>query len=105
MGKKLWRRSFERWVTAVRLLDVTTIGQLVIRGDPNWCSVLFLTSLVVKAVVEFGVRAISSPSTGLVDKVIQMLKDKLKEDAKDSDVAKRKDTEASKKCKRENGAY
>jgi hypothetical protein len=34
-----------------------------------------------------------------------MLKDKLKEDAKDSDVAKRKDTEASKKCKRENGAY
>jgi hypothetical protein len=34
-----------------------------------------------------------------------MLKDKLKEDAKDSDVAKCKDTEASKKCKRENGAY
>jgi hypothetical protein len=34
-----------------------------------------------------------------------MLKDTLKEDAKDVDVAKRKDAAASKKRKKENGAY
>jgi hypothetical protein len=112
-GKKLWRRSLTGWVTAVRrLLEVTTIGQLVIRGDPDWCSVLFLTSPVMKAVVEFGgqgrikslYRAGRWPKSES-DKVIQMLKDKLKEDAKDVDVAKRKDVGASKKRKRENGAY
>ena len=49
-------------------------------------------------------RAGRWPKSGS-DKVIQMLKDKLKEDPKDADVAKRKDAGASKKRKRENGAY
>ena len=91
---------------------MATIGQLVSQGDPDWCSVLFLTSPVVKAVVEFGgqgpiksfYRAGRWPESGS-DKIIQMLKDKLKEDAKDVDVAKRKDAGASKKRKGENGAY
>src|SRR5271170_444455 len=111
-GQEAVVKELERWVTAVRrLLEVTTIEQLVIR-DPDWCSIQFLTSPVVKAVVEFGgqgrirsfYRAGRWPKSGS-DKVIQMLKDKLKEDTKDVDVAKRKDVGASKKRKRENGAY
>jgi hypothetical protein len=112
-GQEAMAKELERRVTAVRrLLEVTMIGQLVIRGDPGWCSVLFLTNPVMKAVVEFGgqgrikslYRAGRWPKSES-DKVIQMLKDKLKEDAKDVDVAKRKDVGASKKRKRENGAY
>ena len=98
-GQEAVAKELERWVTAIRrLLEVATIGQRVIQGDPDWCSVLFLTSPAVKAVVEFGGQGpIKSfywagrwPESGS-DKIIQMLKDKLKEDAKDVDVAKRKD--------------
>ena len=91
---------------------MTTIGELVPRGDADWCSMLFSTSLTVKAVVKSEgqgriksfYRADRWPKSGS-DKVIQMLKDKLKEDTKAVDVAKHKDAGASKKRKRENGAY
>jgi len=37
-GQEAVAKELERWVTAVRrLLEATTIGQLVIRGDLNDC--------------------------------------------------------------------
>ena len=58
-GQEAVAKELERWVTAVRrLLEVATIGQLVSQGDPDWCSVLFLTSPVVKAVVELAASCV-----------------------------------------------
>jgi hypothetical protein len=83
-------KELERWVNAVKhLLGTNKIKKLVIRGDPDWCSVLFSTSPLVKALLEFkGQDRINQvykagrwpKSKSGEEKVLQMLKATLERD-------------------------
>jgi hypothetical protein len=101
-------KELERWADAVtRMLKTKTIGKLVIRGDPDWCSVLFSTSPLVKALLEFKgqgrinkvYKAGKWPHSA-EDKVLQMLKDMLEGEGERGSESKHKKTMQSKKRKR-----
>lgn len=101
-------KEVERWADAVsRLLDSITIGKFVLRGDPDWCSILFSTSPLVKALLKFkGQGRVSQVHQagrwprGAEVKVLQMLKDTLEEEAAKGSESKHRRTIQSKKRKR-----
>lgn len=89
-------------------LSTSLIGKLVLRGDPDWCSVLFSTNPLVKALLTFkgqgcinqGYKA-GSWTKSAEDKVLQMLKDTLeKEEGEKGSETKHKRTTQSKKRQR-----
>lgn len=108
MKAQVGEKELERWTNAVtRMLENNTIGKLVIRGDPDWCSVLFSTSPLVKALLEFNgkgrinkVYKAGKWPRNAGDKVLQMLKDTLEGDVEEGSEAKHKKTMQSKKRKR-----
>jgi hypothetical protein len=79
-----------RLVLPDEFLSKSLIGKLILRGDPDWCLVLFSTNPLVKALLKFKgqgcinqVYKAGSWTKSAEDKVLQMLKDTLEKDEGD----------------------